>query len=184
MKFLMPVLSRQEGERESGRAGGRTAAGAKKVKSQRHWTTNSTSLQSSSPTSSSYSSSGPPQHKMRLFPPASAEPEHRHVYESLESIPLIAALSLLIPSKRVAIVLKCLAYGTAASIPIVVHNRYVEQRIASHFLRSENGDVPRAVFVDRLSHFDLDNAVILGGLVSGYNLICGSALLWVQEIIL
>lgn len=123
---------------------------------------------------------------MRLFPTRSPESDHRHVSDieksSLKSIDIISGLVCLVPGyKRAAVLKKCFTYGTAVVVPFALHNRYVEQRIAAHSLRSENGDVPNTVYVGRLSHSDIDNAVLLGGLVSSCNLSGRLALAFVHD---
>lgn len=114
---------------------------------------------------------------MRLFPPTCSDSEHHqssHDHGSIyDGLDLLAAM--LGPAgyvwaasrgKRFAIHTKSIAYGTAVMVPFALHNRYVEQRAAAYSTRSDNMPVPRPVYVDRLSHFDVDNAMLLGGLVS------------------
>lgn len=122
---------------------------------------------------------------MRLFPPAHTEHDHQNVSNiDNQSIGIIAGLGVVtaglaltsaqrgsiraIPSgiKNVALLTKGVACATAVAVPYTLHNRYVEQRIDAHISRSENSAISRTVFADRLSHFDSDNAIILGGLVS------------------
>lgn len=74
-------------------------------------------------------------------------------------------------NKRLALIGKCIAYCTAATVPVALHTRYVEQRIAAHSNRSEDAPVPRTVYVDRVPNFDGDDMIIFGGLVSIYGAI-------------
>lgn len=68
--------------------------------------------------------------------------------------------------KKLAVVTRCLAYGTVVGVPFALHNRYVEQRTVADSLRSENAASRHTVLFDRLPHFEIDNAMIVGGLVS------------------
>jgi hypothetical protein len=61
---------------------------------------------------------------------------------------------------------KCVAYGNAVVFPFALHVRHVEQQVAARSSRPKDAAVPRTVFVDRLKHFDIDNAILFGGMVS------------------